>query len=29
MIDISNDWGQQKSLAVLYLLAWKQYKKDV
>jgi DNA-3-methyladenine glycosylase II len=29
MNDIANDWGQQKSLAVLYLLAWKQFKKGI
>ena len=25
MVDISNDWGEHKSLAVKYLLAWKKY----
>lgn len=29
MNDIAKGWGQQKSLAVLYLLAWKQFKKGV
>lgn len=29
MIAISNNWGEQKSLAVLYLLAWKHFKKGV
>lgn len=27
MIDISNAWGEHKSLAVLYLLAWKEFNK--
>jgi DNA-3-methyladenine glycosylase II len=27
MIEISEKWGDQKSLAVLYLLAWKNYQK--
>jgi len=27
MINISKQWLEQKSLAVLYLLAWKQFKK--
>lgn len=27
MIDISNTWGEHKSLAVKYLLAWKEYNK--
>ena len=27
MIEISESWGNQKSLAVLYLFAWKQYNK--
>ena len=27
MIDVSEKWGDQKSLAVLYLLAWKNYQK--
>ena len=27
MIDISNLWGEHKSLAVKYLLAWKEYNK--
>lgn len=27
MMEISNLWGEQKSLAVRYLLAWKQHKK--
>lgn len=28
MIEIAENWGNQKSLAVLYLFAWKQYKKS-
>jgi DNA-3-methyladenine glycosylase II len=27
MLEISEKWGNQKSLAVLYLLEWKQYNK--
>jgi len=27
MIEISEKWGNQKSLAVLYLLDWKNYQK--
>ncbi|HLO43340.1 MAG TPA: hypothetical protein VK175_03335 [Leadbetterella sp.] len=27
MIEVSEKWGDQKSLAVLYLLAWKNYQK--
>ena len=27
MIDVSNTWGEHKSLAVRYLLAWKEYLK--
>jgi DNA-3-methyladenine glycosylase II len=27
MIDISNQWGENKSLAVKYLLAWKEFNK--
>ena len=29
MIDISNTWGEHKSLAVRYLLAWKEYLKKI
>ncbi len=29
MIEIAENWGNQKSLAVLYLLAWKQYQKSL
>jgi DNA-3-methyladenine glycosylase II len=29
MIDIANDWGDQKSLAVKYLLAWKEHHKKI
>lgn len=29
MIEISEKWGNQKSLAVLYLLAWKQHSKNL
>ncbi|MFN3639525.1 MAG: DNA-3-methyladenine glycosylase family protein [Flavobacterium sp.] len=29
MMDISKNWENQKSLAVLYLLAWKQYSKKL
>lgn len=28
MIDISNNWGDRKSLAVLYLLSWKKFKQN-
>jgi DNA-3-methyladenine glycosylase II len=28
MIEVSANWGNQTSLAVLYLLAWKQYNKN-
>jgi 3-methyladenine DNA glycosylase/8-oxoguanine DNA glycosylase len=27
MVEISEKWGDQKSLAVLYLLDWKNYQK--
>lgn len=27
MINVSNGWGEHKSLAVLYLLAWKEFRK--
>ena len=29
MIEIAENWGNQKSMAVLYLLAWKQYQKSL
>lgn len=29
MVEISEKWGNQKSLAVLYLLAWKQHNKSL
>lgn len=29
MIEIAENWGNHKSLAVLYLLAWKQYQKSL
>ncbi|WP_373550070.1 DNA-3-methyladenine glycosylase [Haliscomenobacter sp.] len=29
MMEIAENWGNQKSLAVLYLLAWKQYQKSL
>lgn len=29
MLEIAENWGNQKSLAVLYLLAWKQHKKSL